>query len=76
LQRIIASYEPGERVQITVIRYGEELTFNLRLAEAELPQPEPARAAAGGEPSNILIGIQVSDLDPELAQRAGLDPQS
>ncbi|MGD8700033.1 MAG: trypsin-like peptidase domain-containing protein [Gemmatimonadales bacterium] len=71
LQRIIASYEPGDRVKIKVVRFGEELTLDVRLAEQNVPQPEPTVAEATPRPGNRLIGIQVLDLDPELAARAG-----
>jgi serine protease Do len=72
LQRIIASYEPGDRVKIKVIRFGDELTLGVRLAEQTVPQPEPTVAEATPRPGNRLIGVQVRDLDPELAEEAGL----
>ncbi len=76
LQRMIASYEPGDRVNVTVIRRGEELTFKVRLAEANVPQPEPAAAEVASRPATMLIGVQVRDLTPELARQAGFDPRT
>jgi serine protease Do len=74
LQSIIASYEPGAKVQVRVIRYGKPMTFTVKLAEADLPQPRPTVADSGERPGNMLIGVQVSDLNPQLAERAGFDP--
>jgi serine protease Do len=72
LQRIIASYNPGDRVRVTAVRHGRQMTFNVRLAEAKVPQPEATEPVAAGRPANMLIGIQVSDLDPRLAEWANL----
>jgi serine protease Do len=76
LQRLIASFEPGDRITVTVIRYGEELTFSVRLAEAELPEVEPARAEVAAGPSDALIGVRVAELTPALAARHGYDPNA
>jgi serine protease Do len=76
LQRIVASYEPGDRVKIKVIRFGEELTLDVRLAEQTVPQPEPTVAEATPRPGNRIIGIQVRDVDPELAEWAGFRSSS
>lgn len=79
LQRMIASYEPGEKVKVKVIRYGEEMTFDIKLAEANVPQPEPTAAAVASRPANTLLGIRVADLDgldPRLAERYNLEPDS
>ena len=73
LQRIIASYEPGDKVKIKVIRYGKELTLDVRLAEQTVPQPEPTVATVNPRPGNRLIGVQVQALDRELARENGLD---
>jgi serine protease Do len=69
LQRTVASYEPGERAKIKVIRYGKEITFDVKLAEANVPQPEPAITEVTPRQGNRLIGIQVQDLTPELARQ-------
>lgn len=73
LQRVVASYEPNDRVNVTVIRYGEELHFNVKLAEADIPQPEPARTAEQTAPSNMMLGIQVSGIDTAVRNRYGFD---
>ncbi|UCC82079.1 MAG: trypsin-like peptidase domain-containing protein [Gemmatimonadota bacterium] len=73
LQRVVASYEPDDRVSVTVIRYGDEIRFNVRLAEADIPQPEPSRAAEAAAPSNMMLGIQVADIDAAVRNRYGFD---
>jgi len=71
LQRIVASFEPGEKVDVRVIRrFAKEMTFAVKLAEAELPQIEPVAAEVTSRPGNMLIGIQVSGFTPDLAERA------
>lgn len=72
LQSVIASYEPGDRVEVTVVRYGERHTVEVRLAEADVPQPE-SPTVASERPSNLLIGLQVRNLTPELAEQAGFE---
>ncbi len=76
LQRLIASYDPGARAKIKVIRYGKELTFDVKLAEANVPQPEPAAAEVANRPGNMLIGVRVSDPDPSLKEQFNFDPDA
>ncbi len=71
LQRMIAAYEPGSRVTVTAIRYGEQLNFDVKLAEAPVPEPETLSARAADRPGNMLIGVQVRELTPQLVQWAG-----
>ncbi|NIR46524.1 MAG: PDZ domain-containing protein [Gemmatimonadetes bacterium] len=63
LQRTIASFEPGERVRVTVVRYAERMEFDVRLAEARIDQPEIRTAAVEARPGNTLLGIQVREAD-------------
>jgi serine protease Do len=73
LQRVVAHYEPNDRVTVTIIRYGEEIRFNLRLAEADIPQPEPVSAPEASTPSNMMLGIRVADIDSAVRNRFGFD---
>jgi serine protease Do len=66
LQRTVASYEPGDRVSVTVIRYGERLEFTVRLAEAEIDQPETRTASTATRPGNTMLGVQVEDANRRL----------
>jgi S1-C subfamily serine protease len=45
----------------------------VRLAEQTVPQPEPTVATVNPRPGNRLIGVQVQEIDRELAQQLGLD---
>ena len=76
LQRTVASFEPGERVKVKVIRYGQTLSFDVKLAEASVPQAEAAPVEVASRPGNALIGIQVSDLTPALAEQFNLSTRS
>ena len=69
LQRTVASYEPGEKVDVNVIRYGEPLTFTVKLAEADLPRVEAAEPEVVSQPGDILIGVEVSELSPRVFEQ-------
>ncbi len=65
-----ATQRPGERVPLTVLRNGRQVTLN---ASAEAPpggSPE-AREVAGRNP---LSGARVVTLTPATAEASGLDP--
>ena len=66
-QRLVARYEPGEEIQVDVIRFGERLRHMVRLKEAEFPgsrviRTAPDRRRPGG------LGIEVVDLTTALAR--------
>jgi serine protease Do len=67
LQRLVALQQPGETVELSVIRYGSSLRFRVRLTEAPAtPRTQPAPAA-----SPIGLGLEVEELTPELAVQLG-----
>jgi serine protease Do len=70
LQRTVASYEPGDKVDVKVIRYGKAMSFTVKLAEAELPRITPTTAEVAGQPGDMLIGIEVSELSPRVFEQA------
>ena len=72
LQRVIASYEPGDRVSISVMRFGRAMQFTVSLMEAPVPQPEVATSNSDTRRATTLLGVQVRNLSPELASQAGL----
>jgi serine protease Do len=77
LQRTIASFEPGEKVTIKIIRYGDPMDFTVRLAEARIAQPEARTAAAEARPSNTMLGIQVDEATQRmLVEWAGFANES
>lgn len=71
-QRLIATRQPGERVALDLIRYGDRRRIEVRLMEAptatEAPTERVARAAPEAETSTRL-GVGVAVLTPELARR-------
>ncbi len=69
LQRTVASYEPGEKVEVDVIRYGKAMTFTVKLAEADLPRVDVAAADVVSQPGDMLIGVEVSELSPRVFER-------
>ena len=75
LQRIIRAHEPGETVNVDVMRYGSKKSFRIKLAEA--PPPESQVAAAEREDAerpaidNMAydkIGVRVEALSPDFVR--------
>lgn len=73
LQRMIARYQPGDNVRITVIRYGDRQTFSVELGEAPIPgadsnanENRPATM-----PSIDGIGVRIGQLTAERARQFG-----
>jgi serine protease Do len=77
LQRIVRALEPGQKVTVEVMRYGERKTFSVTLAEA--PQETQIASTAGAADrndasvSNAKLGISVEPIPVELARQANLD---
>ncbi len=66
-QRLIAARDPGEIVDVDVVRYGSPLRVAVRLTEADLGnrrvvRTEPDRPNAAG------LGVELADLTPTLAR--------
>jgi serine protease Do len=73
LQQLIAMKRPGDRVTVDIWRNGRERNLDVTLGEAPL-QAEPERVAE--RPTAAIeesLGIQVSDLTDELAERWGYE---
>ncbi len=81
LQRVVRGHEPGERVALDVMRYGERRSFRVRLAERpesrdpvedrpDGDRPADVRPAAG-DPLGAL-GLGVEPVDDAFARAAGL----
>ncbi len=78
LQRVIRSHEPGDVVELDVMRYGTRKTFKVKLAEAP-SEAQVARAEAvdrdeGEGTSAEKLGITVEAVPTELAEQAKLSP--
>jgi serine protease Do len=70
LQRLVALHQPGETVELSVIRYGSPLRFRVRLTEAPAsPRSPPAVSSAGSAAPGL--GLEVEELTPELARQLG-----
>ncbi|MFN2397516.1 MAG: Do family serine endopeptidase [Gemmatimonadaceae bacterium] len=77
LQRIVRDREPGDVIEVTVMRYGERKTFKVKLGEA--PSEESVSVASrGGESSGAQpitydkLGISVEPVSAEFARQAEL----
>lgn len=64
----IADVPPGEKVDLTILRDGKELTMSVKVIEYESSEQE---TTASDESSDI--GFSVQELTPRLAQRYGLE---
>ncbi|MGQ0563318.1 MAG: trypsin-like peptidase domain-containing protein [Gemmatimonadota bacterium] len=73
LQRFIADHKPGEEVGLRIVRYGETKTFRIRLVESpEQPVAQPRRA--NGRPTGGgRIGVQIGELNAEIANELGFE---
>ncbi len=82
LQRIVRNHEPGDNVQLEVMRYGQKKSFSVKLTELAEPvrtaaatTREGERPAANASPATIkndALGISLSAIPAELATRANL----
>jgi serine protease Do len=75
LRNTVANLEPGARVDVEVIRDGEDKTFSLTLGERP-GKDELASAGRGPVPETMgkakAAGMSVSNLTPELADQLGI----
>ncbi|MGH7550430.1 MAG: trypsin-like peptidase domain-containing protein [Gemmatimonadota bacterium] len=77
LQQAIAFHEPGDEVELTVWREGEERQFDVTLGER--PPLSEQEMLAGREPTSreAALGMEVQDLADQgrsaLARRTGVD---
>ena len=80
LSQQIASMRPGQQVQITVNRQGDERTLNVTLGEAEQDPTTAERRTPDsnedGDDSDAgsmeSLGMRLSDVTPAIAQRLGI----
>jgi serine protease Do len=76
LQRIVRGFEPGQRVTVDVMRFGERKTVTVPLTEAPAETQVAARpndAVENASVSNVKLGISVEPIPVELARQANLD---
>lgn len=77
LQRLVAHSPPGQKVRVTVVRYGETRHVDIRLQEA--PAVEAAGRPASGEtpreevpPGADALGLVLTEGTAEAANRLGI----
>jgi serine protease Do len=69
LSRTVAEAEVGSKMKITLLRDGREKEVRVKLAKRSDTEPTMAR----GETRSDDLGLQVREIDPEIADRLGLD---
>ncbi len=70
LMEQVGRHRPGDEVEVTVDRFGKEMTFQVKLADQK-----GERKLASKEKQDILdiLGATLEDLDSETAQKLGID---
>ena len=72
LSRTVAEAGVGSDMRITLLRDGREKTVKVRLAKRSDTEPTVAR----GEARSDDLGLRVRTIDPEIAERLGMDPDA
>ena len=84
LQRIVRNHEPGDNIDVVVMRRGQQKTFRVKLMEAP-PETVPQQLAEGIDDgpanpaanavTNSKLGISVSPVSAAMAQQLKMDPR-
>jgi len=69
LSRTVAEAGVGNKLSLTFLREGREKKVNVKLAKR--PDTEPTMAR--GEARSDDLGLKVREIDPEIAERLGMD---
>jgi serine protease Do len=78
LQQIVRNHQPGETIDVDVMRYGQKKSFKVRLSELEdatrTAQVAPVSPTSNriGASSNSELGITVEPVSDEIASQAKL----
>ena len=67
LPRMVANVAPGAKASLKVLRNGKEMTLNLTIVE--LTDEQQAQAKEDGNAEKTLLGLEVQNLTPTLAQQ-------
>lgn len=82
LQRIVRNHEPGDKIDVVVMRRGQEKTFNVKLMEApaETRPTQLAEDGSGNSPagstsaiSNATLGVTVAPVAAAVAEKEKID---
>ncbi len=78
LQRVVRNHQPGESVQLDVMRYGQKKTFSVKLTElAESVRVTPASNPAAAKPAAVGVvsselGVSLQPISAAIASQAAL----
>ncbi len=79
LQRLVRMHQPGETIDIDVVRYGERKSFKIRLQEAPAEAAQVAsadeRPAEGESASNARLGVSLEAITAEVAKANNIEEQ-
>ncbi len=79
LQRVVRMHQPGESIEVEVVRYGQRKTFNIKLQEAPAEAEQVATAeekpAASESVANPKIGITLEAISAEVAKANNIADQ-
>lgn len=71
LRNLAAKSQPGNKVNVTVIRDGREQEFAMTLAERPEQQPAAQKPGPPAQNLNEKLGLEVQDLTPDIAEQLG-----
>ncbi|HET7564004.1 MAG TPA: Do family serine endopeptidase [Gemmatimonadaceae bacterium] len=80
LQRLILNYEPGQTVDVTVMRYGQQKTLKVKLGKVPSSEQVASSGDSGNESgpaaaSTEKLGITVQAITPEMARQDSIPPE-
>ena len=65
IRNMVAGIEPGQKIEMKIIRENKPITKNLTVSELPTDVQKPAK----GEYGNLLNGVSVQELTPEFIER-------
>ncbi len=72
LQRLVRMHQPGETINVDVVRYGERKNFRIKLGEAPAEAAQVASnddsPAASETVTNAKLGVSLEAVTPEVAK--------
>ncbi len=71
LRNIVASTHPGAKLKMEIIRNGKPKTLTVEIEELKEPKA-PSRVQQQGKIDNVMKGVTVQNLTPELRDKMGL----
>ncbi|HEX6964969.1 MAG TPA: Do family serine endopeptidase [Gemmatimonadaceae bacterium] len=80
LQRMILNYEPGQTVDVTVMRYGQQKTLKVKLGKVPSNEQVASNGDSSGESgaapaSTKKLGITVQAITPQMAREDSIPPE-